>query len=113
MPGLLCNSCREGVTRSVQATKSAIAQNCPRSPKLAPNSNASESPPLNSRTDPREGPKQDLEISIPLTLLSVDYGLEIHGGEDANCVPERAGAKIGDNSTISGESSDNFSFRVL
>ena len=48
---------------------------------------------------------QGLELSSPLTLLIVDYSLEILGGEDAN-MSLGAGAELSGDSAVSGHSSN-------
>ena len=49
---------------------------------------------------------QGLEPSIPLTLLTVEYGPEILRGEDADGLTQGAGAELSCNSVIPGDSSD-------
>ena len=49
---------------------------------------------------------QGLESSVPLTLLSVDYGPEILRGEDADGLTQGTGAELSANSVVPGNSPD-------
>ena len=49
---------------------------------------------------------QGLKSSDPLTLLSVDYGLDILGVEDANSLTQGTSAEFSSNSAILGNSTD-------
>ena len=59
----------------------------------------------------------NLEPSIPLTLLTVDYGPEILRGKDADGLTQGTGAKLSVNSVIPGNSANihgnGFLFRLL
>ena len=71
LPGLLWSSSREGVTRSVQASRWARTRNFSRSANLVPNSNGSGPSPPSSHTAHWEGPKRS-PLLVPDIVLSED-----------------------------------------
>ena len=72
--GKLRNSSRKEATHSVPATREARTRSCSRSPNLAPNSNASDTPPPTSQADQQEDTKQSPPLDPDIVPFKAEKG---------------------------------------